>query len=420
MINSFPHFLPTANELDSEVIYLKHDHVVHRISVADLVDRCFHLHRLMGCETCPHIGYTCLLDHHGGKPNHTWRKDSPQLYFPFFEDFQLPSAQEFDAKWFDLDDWRDLRFKNWKSQFAYYTVVPPLATAHHPTTPGTPSFRLPYEHDFRDMEGAQEDLSSRAREGVATRKTRREQCTKCYFGGSTTFRGHTTNHACTKYSPRWCKHGAWTQEELTRVTLAYTEEALAKSNFTLNDLWLVAHVAGIGFPKRNPDTNRNREWVISRLDAVGEAQKLKVIARRTGRGSWYETVELDSAKAVYAFLSKGTRLVWDEAKKKKRDDDQLALWLQLASLRHGKSYSFYWSSKKGDACGFGSCAPLVGYVSLHSYGAHVQLWLSNEKRDVYLGDFQEMFNRYEQLPLFNMWQPLKDTLRHPTLYAQVR
>lgn len=417
MINAFPQFLPTANEPDKEVIYLRHHHLIHRIAIADLIDRCYHLHRLMGCDTCPRVGYRCLLDHHGDGPNQTWRKDRKQLYFAFLDQFKLPEPEKFDAKWFDLDDWRDLRLKNWKSQFARYTVVPSLATAYNPTQPGTPAFRVPFEHNFFHIEDVQEELSSRAREGVQTRKTRREQCTKCYFGGTSTFRGHTTNHTCSKYAPRWCKHGAWTEEEVVRCTLEYVDAALSKSSFTLDDLWLVANVAGIEFHKKNPETNRNREWVISRLETVGEAQRPVVVARRTCKGCWYETVELTSADEVYAFLSKGTRLVWDEAKTKPRDDGQLALWLHLACLRFGKSYSFYWSSQKSGDCGFGCCAPMVGSVSLHSYGARVQLWLSKEKRNVHLGDFQEMYNRYERLPLFNIYKPWKEEKQHPVLHA---
>lgn len=418
MINSFPFFLPSANEPDAEVFYVRHGDTVQRVAIADIVDQCYHLHRLMGCETCPRVGYDCLLDHHIHYDK-TWRRETTQQHFPFLDDFKLPNAKEFEVPEFAFSDWEDLKLKNWEGRFAGHLVVPPLATSNRPLTPGTERLRVPYEHNFFKLEDTREELSQRAEAGVETRRRRQTECSKCYFGGTTTYYGRKTVHPCGKYAPRWCNHGAWTEEEMVQVTLRYVEAAAVDGQFSLDDWWHVAHVAGIGFPKRDPHTGRNREWVVSRVSAYGEQGLPCVVVRRTARNAQHEMVHLYTPDDVYKFLSKGTRLVWDEAKTKPRDDMQLAMWLQLACLTNGKRYSFYWCSKSGDSSGFGECAPDVGFVSLHSYGVHLQLWLSREKRDVYFGDFQEIYNRYERIPLFNMFQPVHEVMAYTQLYARV-
>lgn len=414
MVTAVPEFLPTGQEPDAEVIYIRHEHIVNRVSIADLVDQCFHLHKLMGCESCPRQGYNCLVDHQN-KRSGTWRKECKQQLFPFMDEFTLPLLEHFRYPYFGFGDWQDLKLTSWKSQFAGYTVVPPLATSGTPLTPGTESLRVPYEHNFFKLEDTKDELSSRAEAGVETRRVRREECSKCFLGGKY---GHTV-HPCMKYAPRHCKHGAWTEEELVKTTLDYVKPQI-EPHFTLDELWCIANTIGVPFPKKSEHTGRDREWMLCRMELSGSHDFPLVVACRTAKGSRHESQSFSFAKDVYQFLSKGTKLVWDNAREKPRDDALLALWLHVAFLTHEKSYSYFWHREKTGDCGYGNCAPRVGSVGLSSSGVQLRLWLSKETRTVYFGNFKDMVDRYEDLPLFNICHLRADILANRSLYARVR
>lgn len=413
--------------------YLRNGELLTKVSTDDAHNKCIRLMKLMGCEKCSLKGYECIQ---GNIPDavpvvaikdRVWG-DPNQLRLPivsfervlpdhaagriFGEDYW----DKLDERVIDYDDWKDLKYRNWRSVIAGHQLISPLATNPDAPAPTAKSVRRMCHHDFRDVESARDAISDRSRAAAETRNRIRTECSKCYFGGKTY--GHPRKPTpCCRWRVRVCEHGAWTEERLVDYTLEKFARVLEDTPFDLESMWRVAYVSGVFFKKKSEHTGRPRQWVICRITKgyrYSSEGKLEVIASRTARDARGPMVSLTSPQEVRDFLSPEVQELWDNPKP--MDREAFAIWLHLAITTCGRSYSYYFSTDK--CCGFGSVSPSLGWVGLCSYGVKRCLWLSREERETTFSSLQEVFNHYEDLLLFHIREEENETKPH--LYAHVR
>jgi hypothetical protein len=387
-------------------MYLRVDDVVVATPLDALIDRCWMLNKALGCHTCPMRGAECLwtnlgteltvLQQHRPEPSLQLMlqlENTALLSTAMLRDAQSPYRQRLEqnaAQGF-VDD-----LKPWKSTLAGFLYIPEGLTSADPLCPGNKGHRSAPEHHFTDLEDARGRLAERSRAAAKTRNFIQQQCKQCYFGGKYS--------ACNQWRPRHCDHGAWTETRLVDYTLECARQRLLemKSSFTLNQIWAVAHICGDRFERKDDRTGRIAEFVVQRM-GEGAAEPC-VFVSRTARDARKEMPALQflSLKDLRRFLPESLQQKLDAVSPlaKAEHRRQLALWLQLSITSHGRSYSFFFSSKKD--CGFAWAQPRVGIVKLHFGGVAVELWLAKFEREYDFPSFQKILDHYECLPYFGI------------------
>lgn len=386
-------------------------------------DRCKLMQKFSG------DGFDCVCSWQGNKCVHVWHTpgaiasqfNDTQTSFDFMKEQQfLPPTEWMEAHTtvIDKDAWDEhkqtYRLKHWKSQFAGHVLIPPTATAGSPLEPKTKAIRLPFHSNFAHLEQVRDDFSARTQAGVNTRRTINKECRKCYFGREFQYYGQGKKNVtpCTKWNPKYCKHGAWTQERLVDYTLECFERTLkARGQFSLQDMWVVAQLSGIPFKLRAAQTNRLREWHICRIEDGGygrpDPNHVRVLAARTARDARDNTLPFSSMDELHEFLPPFMREQMQEFRKKPVDRQQFAIWAHLATLSSWKSHTGFFNSDHG--CGFTSYQARIGAVFLvENGGVRVQkLWSKSENYNTYW-EFDSVYSAAECLMLFQITDAEED------------
>ena len=389
-------FLPSARGGEHNLLFLRYYEAILFFTMGDLYDNCMYLAKFSNCVKCDVKHETCLLQHLPTEQAHVlWTDTQKQLLlFPVTDLLGQYTADLPGLRVPNGGDWKDLELKNWASDIAGHTVIPPAAAqGGYVCTPGT-GLTPPHQCDFRDLHGAKADLSDRSRAASETRKFIQTECKRCYFGG---LQSHRT--WCDRWSPRGCEHGHWTEEHLTNYTLERVAEALKDHDMTLEDLWRIACICGIRFKKKDPHTNRPREWVINRVREVYEngTFRIRILASRTARKAQGEDAMLNNIASLRAFVSPE---VWDRyMDAPPMDRATLAIWAHVSAWDHARSYSYYVPN-----CGFHNCTPSILYVKV--YGGDVRMCYQNTvwREDKTFYDLNEVNDYGKGLPLFSIWR----------------
>lgn len=415
---------------DDKPFFLIRDGYLFETTQQDIFDRCYLMQKWArdheGCR-CSWRGDRCVHTFHtlgavGKKFN------GAQVRFGFMDQataFQPGDdwvQREIDT--FEWDEWHELKKKHWKSTLGGHVIVPPTATDSDHLNPSTKAIRLPFHSNFTNLENVQDDFAARTKEGAETRRTINKECRVCYFGGEYgPYSGSTTKHVskCNKWSPKYCKHGAWTEERLVEYTLERFEAALkTRSQFTLKDTWVIAQLAGIPFKLKAAQTGRKREWQICRISEEYQGQGAKavrILVARTARDARDLTLKFVSMAELKEFLPKFMLEQLEHVSKKPIDREVLAVWAHAAIMSCGRSRNGYFSST--DGCGFTSWQSKVGVVFLATYN-HVRVQLCLSRREDYIDfrSFEEMHNYVQDLTLFNITNEEDD--RIPSLHHWMR
>lgn len=419
---------------DDRPFFLVRDGYIFESTWQSVHDRC----RLMQKFVEDNKG--CLCTWKGDRCVHTWhtpgavgkKPNGAQARFDFMD---VSVMFRPDDTWvrektyaLDKDEWNDYkvlhRTKNWKSTLGGHVVIPPTAANSDHLKPSAKAIRLPFHCNFSQLEEAQDDFSNRTSAGADTRRTIHKECRHCYFGGEWgPYSGSTkkTVHPCNKWTPKYCKHGAWTEERLVKYTLERFEAGLKKrSQFTLKDAWVVAQLAGIPFKIVAGQTKRKREWQICRIseEYQGQAdQSVRILVSRTARDARDLTLKFVSMAELKEFLPEFMLEQLKEVSKKPIDREALALWAHASIMSSGRSRNGYFSTD--DSCGFTSFQSKVGSVILNYRGVRVQLCLSRREDYIDFGSFKELQDYAHDLTLFNITDE-EDDERIPMLHHWMR
>jgi hypothetical protein len=386
-------------------MYLRVDDAVAAMSLDMLVDRCWMLNKALGCTRCDLRGAECLWSNLPPElevlqryvptgPQLLMRFDAnPRLSTNLLKDAQSPYRQQLArvAAGLSTDDLRP-----WKSNVGGFLYIPEGVTSDDPLRPGNKGGRPASEHHFASLEEARAELCARNRAAAKTRTFIQRECHNCYFGNK--------YGPCSRWRPRHCDHGAWTEDKLVDYTLECARRRLleTKSHLTLNHIWLVANICGEPFRRRDERTGRDAEFVVQRIGE--ERDEPCIFVSRTARDARRELAPLAffSLHDLKRFLPDLPRIKLENlpplATPAQRR--QLALWLQLSVTSHGKRYSFFFSTEK--TCGYADAQPRVGVVKLHWSGVEVVLWLSKFERTHDFGSFQRVHDHYDELPYFSI------------------
>lgn len=285
--------------------------------------------------------------------------------------------------------------------------------------PGTERLRLPSHHQFKSLEANRQAASDRSQAGVETRRTLRTECSQCCLAS---VRGKSIT-PCAKYRPRHCVHGAWTEKRLVDYTLEHLQRRLDGTCFGFEDLWRVAHVAGMPFKMKNPATGRSVEVTVRRLgetygggNTTGAGGHPFVLLSRTAKR--IEEEEdcrriIESPYDLRDMLPPNVRRVWDDPGP--FDAKLLALWTHVAVTPQSRSYNCV------GGYGYMQYQPATGTVSISGgYPPRVdlELWLSRENRYHSFESFDGLLAFYDELPFFNIWEKENDQPR--SLNCRVR
>lgn len=419
---------------DAHPFFLVRDGFIFETTMDAIHERC----RLMQKFTADDDG--CRCSWRGDRCVHTWHTpgavakfyDGKQIRFAFMDtssQFEPTEAWLENIYALDKEDWEGHkklhRIKHWRSELAGHVVVPPTATDGDPLRPTTKAIRLPFHCNFTNLEGVRDDFSLRTQAGAETRRTIDKECRHCYFGGEYgPYTGSTKKHVskCNKWSPKYCKHGRWTEERLVDYTLQRFETALEKrSQFTLKDAWVIAQLAGIPFKVKAAQTGRKREWQICRIseEYQGQGDKaVRILVSRTARDARDLTLKFVSMEELREFLPEFMREQMDHVAQKPIDRDVLALWAHASTMSCGKSRCGYFSTD--DSCGFTSWQAKTGAVFLYtSTSVRVQFCFTRKEDYLTVHDFKDLYNYADGLMLFNITDEEDDSLV-PSLHHWLR
>jgi hypothetical protein len=402
-LGTCPDLLRTL-EGDGRMVYVRTPDELVALTLGELFDNCKQMQKFVDCSACKLQGLQCLAHNAPTTPRTMIAK--PQLELPYVEGgFPVRLQRQLNDlsdHFCDDEDWDALKLKNWNSRFANHLVVPSVATSRNAPAPGVKRVRHPFYHDFAGLKATREALSERSKAGVETRRTKREQCTKCAFGG---YGYGQTPVSCDAWSPRYCEHGAWSEDQLIDTTLQLYGDWAKQHGVTLRQLWQLFCVAGIEFKHKDPETKRPRAWWLSRpiADLGKPGDPFGVVFKRTSRCCRTHDPEdrkVMSLAEAYKFLTPTLRKIFDDAPP--IDRDQLALAAQLSVASHGVGYSFYFSSK--DSCGFGYHQPDVSYVQIKPnwIGVELGLWGKTYERTRRCESFESIYNYFGNLPMFDI------------------
>jgi hypothetical protein len=370
------HFPTPATENDGCPIYLYNEGAIYRFTIGDVYDKCLQMQKFISCIDCKSQDrciYTnapmqhCIVE-----------AEQPSL---------IPTLPE-EVYTLERNDWDALKLKAWVSTLEGYTVIPSTATASNPIRPDTPALRPFWQHRFNWLDQAREELSSRAEAGVKTRNTIRTQCAVCYFGG----KPHKKVYPCSKWAPRHCEHGMWTEEMLVEKTIDTYAQTLKDTKFTLEDVWRVLFVAGIPFKKDRC------LWVVNRLVRARFSYSVPaggpgIVLSRVSREARFEEETVFSVDALKTWLPEELRNALDNPKP--LDRHLLAVAIQLSLLREGKNYALHGGQ-------YGTYSPNIRHVR-YEYDQILQgVWGKTFEREHRFHSLNEVYNHYDRLPYFNI------------------
>jgi len=425
-LNKLPH--PATHAMD-DVIYVRHPNFrTYYFTVEDLWNSCLMLHKLNGCNLCPKktICFSYAIPKNVRELIDTSTqpslRDKLQLPLPLSDVlFHLTEDNyygEDNDPHFRVEQFREQqtrRFKYWTHTIGDYVIVPSQATDGNAVNPSSKMFsRIQRPYDFHNLEHDKEQLSRRASNGAATRDTKKRLCPQCYFSKPFQFAPHEST-PCSSWGPRACIHGAWTQWEYLEHTLARVRDCLTTSSFSLEDVWRVAQLAGTPFKKKNEETGRDREWVISQIFETYDtspSREIKVKVRHNAIKN-YSIEGFGTPQALLEFLPPDMQQKWHEANPSFEEyKESFVIWLNLSILPYGKSYRFYFSSQKSS--GIGSCTPSIH--SVHWSPTEIKLVVQTIKRKQThcFYNFDDVIGYLGRIPLLSNLRPdeLKTIMRH--------
>lgn len=425
-LNALPH--PSTHTMD-DVVYIRHPNCrTYYFTIADLWDSCLMLHKFNKCIQCPKkticfsyvkpknvrelIG-TSTVPYHG----HEFQLQLPLTDVLFHLTHDDYYGEDNDPH-FRVEQFREQqtrRFKYWTHTIGGYVIVPAQAIEDNAVRPRNTMFsRIHHSYDFKNLEYAKEQLSVRAANGAATRDTKKRLCPQCYFRKTFRFTPHESV-SCSEWGPRACIHGAWTQWEYLERALARVRDCLDTSSFSLEDVWRVAQLAGIPFKKKNEETGRDRQWVISQILETYDSSpssKIKIKVRHNAIKN-YSIEGFGTLQALLEFLPPDMQLRWDKANPSfEEHKESFVMWLNLSVLTCGKSYTFWFNSQK--TSGIGNCTPSIH--SVHWSPAEIKLVVQTTKRKQThcFSNFADIRGYLNRIPLLSDLRPdeLKTILRY--------
>lgn len=405
---------------DNAPFFLVRKYVLYRTTLKEIYNRCFMLQKWMdkSCSACSWSCTRCIHTWHNPK---TIAKDpyEQQTQFDFIDD-TLSSLSEHEwisiadtLKEPDIDNWchikRKNKLKHWHSEFAGHVLIPYIATMPDPLRP-TSRTRLPFECDFTTLETSKKLLSTRSRDAGKTQRTIKKQCSVCCFGGNNRYAT-----SCTKYNPRRCKHGAWTEEHTVDYTLERYSAALQKySKLTLKDAWIIAQLAGIRFKVKDATTKQKRKWQICSIQSLYPRKNdnaIRIIVSRTAK-----RIADDEAKSTYTFttmeelkkfLPSSMLDSLNKASKEPIDRKLLALWCHVSILTHTKAYMCLFSNQA--SCGFFKHQPPINAVYIEALAkVYIEIRYSRRLEYETFLCFNDLIKRFEELPLFEITEEEND------------
>lgn len=382
LIAQQPVLLPDCRRNPNTPFYIVTQKRMYRQTVYDMYCNCRDLYRLMGCDRCPAVGETCLYRH--------LRLLLPQSSLPGFGDDCLDMTSDAfqnsllrqQLRWGDVKD----TFKSGKSKVAGYTYISPVLASLNPTCPRC-SIDVPYALDFESLEDAQAKLRGRAIISAETRRTKRVECTKCYFGGT----GYGNTPApCDKYRPRSCRHGAWTEAQIVQATVPPFERHLRLSGLSMRDFYCVLAVAGKPF--RQPTENGGyAKWIVSRV--ILATTPSGILLKRISR-THRNTSEIVGLSELLRILPDDLRRIFDETPK--LSPEMTATAIQLSVCNTVRPYTCMAGCVREVApdishvCAVGTTCIEVGY------------WLTTYWRTMRFSGLESVANYFQGLPAFNI------------------
>ena len=333
LVSQRPIYMPDCRRNPDLPLWVSVDGVLHKRKVYDIYKSCRRLHRLMGCWRCPDVGEACFVAH----TQIPW----PQIPLPGMGDpyinlndqkFQY-YLQRQQLTW----DWAKDTFKPWKDKIMGFTYIPPQLASATPTRPGE-GVNQPYQLDFNGLEDARKELSDRSKAGIQTRRTKKKECTVCFFGGT----GYKNSALpCDTYRPRSCKHGAWTTDQVMDATIPPFKAALEEAGYTMRQFEQVLAIAGLPF-RLPTEAGGYAKWIVSRLsfdvkEVNPHKHRVKVLLKRTSRGNRGEWRYLDNIYEMWKLLPADLRRRFDEAPE--LSQDVLAVAIHMAVCHTVRPYT---------------------------------------------------------------------------------
>lgn len=356
----------------------------------EIHDQCLELHKLIGCEKCPHTEDVCL------RRTLSFPQDEPLLHRAGVgrdhdvtsEAFELRRA-EHQRHECDVDDWVP-----WKTQIDEFVLLPSV----YASGDARPGADLPVlgQLSFLDINAVRDELSARATAAAKTRNTKQKECTRCHLGG----KGYkNTAIPCDKYAPRHCEHGAWSKEDLIKYSIEGLRAQLDSAGLTMRQFEQMLALGGEVFPWRPKNATRTQEWVVGgfRHTYVSVSSPFlrgtQVRVTRTARKYRDEPLDI-SLDTLMALLPEELRRKYDEAPEV--SEETLAIAAQLSCIGMIKSYSGAYQG------GYQSVQPNISHYVARTYGGvEVGYWLQSYWRNFTLSSLDDVYARFDQLPMFN-------------------
>lgn len=399
LVSQRPIYMPDCRRHPRTPLWVYVDGVVHKFTVEVMYRKCRRLHRLMGCWRCPDVGEACLRAH----LDIPW----PQPPLPGLGDPHIDMTAERFQDFLQRQQltWDYVRdsFVPWKDQAAGYTYIPPLSASTNPTRPGE-HVNQPWQLDFQTLEGARKELRDRSKAGAKTRRTKKKECTTCFFGGT----GYgMTPMPCDKYRPRGCKHGAWTTDQVMAATIPPFKAALKEAGYTMRQFEQVLAIAGLPF--RLPTENGGyAKWIVSKLsfnvkETNPHKHRVKVLLKRVSRGNRGEWEYLQDIYAMWKLLSPDLRRRFDEAPE--LSQEIIAVAIHMVVCHTVKPYICMQGCYR-EAC------PDISHVAVrgHLHLVEVGYWMTTYWRDMTFSSIESIAEYFKGgLPGINLSRYPDDT-----------
>lgn len=381
-------FLPDSRRICNASVYVMVQGLLHHYTVDELVEPCRQVYRLMRCEKCPEAGEVCLAKR--------LRVPLPQPSLPGLGDSHLDWTSDAlqeglarqQATWDSLKDY----FTPWKDDVEGYVYIPPALASGNPSRPGL-TVEPPHHLDFHEIESARDALSARSRAGIETRRVKRQECPKCYFGG-TGYRGSVM--PCSTYRPRNCRHGAWTEEQALRHTTEPFLALLTSTGFQREDFQGILGISGIPF-RRPTKEGGYAKWIVSKLDTPSPPDKrVRIRLKRVSRDHRHESEDLDDLAALWRVLPSNLRRTFQEARNAPALEPQLlATAIQLTACHTIKPYTCMRGCIR-------EAQPDISHIAAKGWRIEVGYWLTTYWRTMHFTDLLSVFNYFEGLPVFRI------------------
>lgn len=389
---------PTPQRMPDERLYVMLEGELFRTTAHDLYLECRELHRLIGCDKCPVNRDECVRRH---LKFDVGQIPVPGCGLPVFRDFTSEAFEERRKRQqFCVSDIEG-EWPYWKTEIEGHVYVPPGVASWSAMRPGR-QIHHPFSLAFRDdtIESNRNELSERSKRAAETRNMKRKECTACYFGGKG-YRG--TALPCEDYAPRWCQHGAWTEEQLIDETLIAFEHQLKLSKFTVREFEQMLAIGGQTLYRPNADETGHWKYVISGLTFHGTTQpNMRIELQRVAADARGGAFHFTSVKEFLPTLSKDLRRIFDEAPTLSREVRAIA-----AQLTCAQGLAPY-------VCMQGCIREVQPGIShlraLNGYCVEVGYWLRSYWRSLTITSLLDLYNdrSFRCLPMFDIHRAPKE------------